>query len=54
MERATGGFEPALRSGGGGNDVVGGVGELGEAVGQAVAGEDEVVCVLGFGGAELI
>ncbi len=46
-----------MGSGGdGGHDVVGGVGgvgEVGEAVGQAVAGEDEVVGVLGFGGAEL-
>ena len=39
--------------GDGGDDVVGGVGEVGEAVGQAGAGEDEVVGVLVFGGAEL-
>jgi len=37
----------------GSDDVVGGVGEVGEAVGQAGAGEDEVVGVLVFGGAEL-
>lgn len=43
-----------MRSGGdGSDDVVGGVGEVGEAVGQAGAGEDEVVGVLVFGGAEL-
>lgn len=43
-----------MGSGGdGGDDVVGGVGEVGEAVGQAGAGEDEVVGVLVFGGAEL-
>ena len=36
-----------------GDDVVGGVGEVGEAVGQAVAGKDEVVGILRFGGAEL-
>lgn len=33
--------------------MVGGVSEVGEAVGQAGAGEDEVVGVLVFGGAEL-
>ena len=43
----------AASGGDGGDDVVGGVGEVGEAVGQAGAGEDEVVGVLVFGGAEL-
>lgn len=51
------GLETALRCVGSGNDrggyAVGGVGEVGEAVGQAGAGEDEVVGVLVFGGAEL-
>jgi hypothetical protein len=37
----------------GSDDVVSGVGEVGEAVGQAGAGEDKVVGVLVFGGAEL-
>ena len=51
------GLEPALRCVGSGDDgsddVVGGVGEVGEAVGQAAAAEDEVAGVLVFGGAEL-
>lgn len=37
----------------GSDDVVGGIGEVGEAVGQAGAGEDQVVGVVGFGDAEL-
>lgn len=35
------------------DDAVGGVGQVGEAVGQACAGEDEAVGVLVFGDAEL-
>ena len=35
------------------DDAVGGVGQVGEAVGQAGAGEDEAVGVLVFGDAEL-
>jgi len=38
--------------GGGGDDLVGGFGQLGEAVGQAGAGQDEVVGFEDFGLAE--
>ena len=44
---------PPPSGGHGGDDAVGGVGQVGEAVGQAGAGQDEVVGVFGFGEAEL-
>lgn len=44
---------PPPSGGDGGDNAVCGVGQVGEAVGQAGAGQDEVVGVFGFGDAEL-